>query len=105
MVDYKKLFKEALFYSSGGVGFCEGCNLVILRFDSWYDLETRLCFECAEYSESLASSSESESSELDSEIDDPTWYPPESFPIEIEDCHTPTESTDSSDSSDLSESD
>lgn len=103
MVDYKKLFKEALFYSSGGVGFCEGCNLVILRFDSWYDLENRLCFECADYSESLAESSTE--SEYDSEESDPTWFPPESFEIEDCDCHTPTESTDSSESSDLSESD
>lgn len=69
------------------IGFCEGCGLDIITIEMWYDVEHRLCYECAEYSEESASETDCEvyyddsTDTTDSEIDDPTYRPPKRYRV------------------------
>lgn len=75
------------------IGFCEGCGLDIIAVEMWYDIENRLCYECAEYSEETSSETESEEDRYyydeydssDSEIEDPTWQPPKRYRVDWSD--------------------
>ena len=70
---------------TNSLGFCEGCGLDIITIEMWYDIENRLCYECAEYSEESASETDSEvyyDDSTDSEIDDPTYHPPKRYRVD-----------------------
>jgi hypothetical protein len=65
------------------VGYCEHCGLEMITVEMYKDIENRLCYECADYSESSAMDTDED--ESDSEIDDPTYEPPADCCVEWSD--------------------